>query len=156
MLQFAPEWITGKWCNYLDVGGPFPLPDITSSSFVDSLIDSVDRYIQLKSDYDQRSTKFLRFLTTHFAIETPNRKIQNWSDLAFLDFIKEIKKHLVTKGDEKLDKKQDLEWMDIFEENRNVLTSLQNGISDVNNEINEYVYKLYGFDDNEIAIIESE
>ena len=48
----------------------------------------------------------------------PYKKLQNWHELEFAEFIKELNKAIKKAGGEKLTKKDEMEWMELFEEKK--------------------------------------
>ncbi len=57
-------------------------------------------------------------------------------------------------GKDKLSKKEEMEWMEVFEDKKTEAQTLKSKIEKTNNEIDQMVYELYGLTVEEIAIIE--
>jgi hypothetical protein len=54
-----------------------------------------------------------------------------------------------------LTKKDEFEWLDLFEENKQKAQALQTKINQTAKEIDAMVYELYGLTAEEIAIVEN-
>jgi len=54
-----------------------------------------------------------------------------------------------------LTKKDEFEWLDLFEENKQKAQDLQTQINQTDKEIDAMVYELYGLTDEEIEIVEN-
>ena len=82
-----------------------------------------------------------------------NSVIENWSDLNFADFIYETNKIIKKNGQIQLTKKDEFEWMELFEENKKKALELKSQIDQTDKEIDRMVYELYGLTEEEIQII---
>lgn len=56
---------------------------------------------------------------------------------------------------EALTKKDEFEWMSLFEENKKKAQDLQSQIAQTEREIDQMVYELYGLTNEEIEIVEN-
>jgi uncharacterized Fe-S cluster-containing protein len=82
----------------------------------------------------------------------------------FSDFIKELNKAIKSTNKIRvaedlavlpaLTKKDEFEWMELFEENKKKTQELQTEIGRTEKEIDEMVYALYGLSESEIRIVE--
>ena len=54
----------------------------------------------------------------------------------------------------KLTKKDEMEWMELFEEKKAEAQTLKSEIDKTDKEIDQMVYELYGLTDEEIKIVE--
>ena len=54
-----------------------------------------------------------------------------------------------------MNKKDEFEWMELFEENKQKAVALQTQIANTEKEIDQKVYELYGLTEDEIAIVEN-
>ncbi|TVZ27635.1 TaqI restriction endonuclease [Gillisia sp. Hel_I_86] len=142
----------------------FPIPDLffLNEDFFSSLIDNVTN---ARLSLHLLRQKFLTFLSSKFRITKLSRKLQNWHELEFGEFIKELNKSIKAsnKVREKeglaavpeLTKKDEFEWMELFEENKKKAVALQQQITATDNEIDRLVYELYGLTEEEIKIVEN-
>jgi hypothetical protein len=108
--------------------------------------------------------KFQTYLQSQFQLEKLSQKLQNWHELVFGDFIKELNKAVKTSNKQRLKdnlqevpaltKKDEFEWLDLFEENKQKAQALQTQITQTDKEIDAMVYELYGLTEDEIKIVE--
>jgi len=99
--------------------------------------------------------KFLKYLQSQFSIETFSKKLQNWYELEFGDFIKEVNKVIKNVGGEKLTKMNEMEWMEVFETKKAEAQALKTEIDTTDKQIDQMVYELYGLTEEEIGIVEN-
>lgn len=109
--------------------------------------------------------KFQNYLKSQFQLQKLSKKLQNWHDLEFGDFIKELNKAIKTNNKLRikegleaiptLTKKDEFEWLELFEDNKQKAQELQNQISQTEKEIDAMVYELYGLTEDEISIVEN-
>ncbi|REE08342.1 N-6 DNA methylase [Winogradskyella pacifica] len=109
--------------------------------------------------------KFTNYLFQKFSLIKVSRKLENWQDLDFGTFIKELNKAIkatnklrIKEGKEvvaTLTKKDEFEWLDFFEDNKQKAQALQTQINQTDAAIDAMVYELYGLTDDEISIVEN-
>jgi type I restriction-modification system DNA methylase subunit len=125
-------------------------------------------------------TNFSSYLSSKYDLIKLPRKLENWHELEFGEFIKELNKAIKSTNktrakeaviilDEKeerhettpyeviqtLNKKDEFEWMELFEENKKKAQELQTQITATDKEIDQMVYELYWLTDDEIKIVEN-
>ncbi|MEQ3664135.1 DNA methyltransferase [Olleya sp.] len=115
--------------------------------------------------FDKLILQLQNYFTHTYSLNKLSKKLQNWHELEFGDFIKELNKAikannklLVKEGLEEtptLTKKDEFEWLDLFEDNKQKAQALQTQINQTDKEINAMVYELYGLTEDEIAIVEN-
>tara|TARA_R110002167_G_scaffold184099_1_gene384574 strand:+ start:385 stop:3537 length:3153 start_codon:yes stop_codon:yes gene_type:complete len=141
--------------NILD----FPISD-------KNLDDNLIKKLLIISDENEiLRIKFLKYLKQTFGIINLSRKLENWHELPFGDFIKELNKAIKATNKERakenlelvpeLSKKDEFEWMELFEENKKKAQELQTQIAVREKEIDQMVYELYGLTEEEIRIVEN-
>lgn len=113
---------------------------------VDSILDLNDRFLSL-------NRKFISYVISNLNLN-PNSKLEKWSEMTFLIFIKELNKSLKSNNGIQLSKKDEFEWMDLFEENKKKILELKSEIDKTDKEIDRMVYELYGLTEEEIQIVE--
>ncbi|RTY77954.1 class I SAM-dependent DNA methyltransferase [Flavobacterium sp. LS1P28] len=121
---------------------------IQVSELVESIILSTDEHFALRQ-------KLLKYLTSNFKITETSRKLQNWHELTFATFIIELNKAIKTRGQTPLTKKDEIEWMDLFEDYKKQAQTLKLQIESTDKEIDKMVYELYDLSEDEIGIVES-
>ena len=130
-----------------------PIPIAT---FVDQipLIEKADLMLNSNSALYEISQKFQRTIQRKFALIELPKKLQEWYKLTFADFIKELNKAIKGEKGVPLTKKDEFEWMDLFEENKKKVLELNAEIDKTDREIDQLVYELYGLSEEEIKIVE--
>jgi hypothetical protein len=134
-------------------------------------IDKADLVLQQNKGLQEFSNKFQKYLQVTLQIKKLTKKLQNWHTLEFGEFIKEVNKaiKLTNKANLKLadgegvntvyiptlTKKDEFEWLDLFEENKQKALDLKSKIDATDKEIDQMVYELYGLTEEEIEIVEN-
>jgi len=114
-------------------------------------IKKADLMLELNSKLQKVKQDFIKMLEL---IKTP-KKLQNFEELEFDDFIKEYKKAKKLKFDTKIEeRKLRTEWEDLFENDKKDALDLKSQIDRTNEEIDTMVYRLYGLSLDEIKIVE--
>ena len=101
------------------------------------------------------SNNFLKYIQSQFSFETFSKKLQNWYELDFAEFIKELNKAIKKSGGDKLSKMDEMEWMEVFETKKAEAQKLKSEIEKTDKIIDQMVYELYGLSKDEIEIIEA-
>ncbi len=128
-----------------------PLPDNYENSNLNTIVEMVLEY---NSELFNQNKKFIQFILSQVNI-TVTKKLQNWHELDFSDFIKELNKAIKKTGGAQLTKKDEFEWLEVFEENKEKAQTLQNQITQTEKEIDTMVYDLYELTPEEREIIEN-
>jgi hypothetical protein len=115
----------------------------------------VKNALQIGKIYSFSVGKFMSYLQAKFAIEKVSKKLQNWHELDFLDFIRELNKANKKGGGDKLTKIQEMDWMEVFETKKAEAQDLKAEIDHTDKEIDQMVYELYGLTQEEIEIVEN-
>jgi len=129
--------------------GKVPVIQISNSESHMTLVKQVDVIIKYRSELQTIISNLITHLQSKFDIEKLSKKLQNWYELAFKDFLKELKKAKV-----KLSLSEEAEWMQYFNEQKQKAQTLKAEIDKTDNEIDQMVYKLYGLTEEEIKIVE--
>tara|TARA_R110001592_G_scaffold325782_6_gene606396 strand:- start:29815 stop:33099 length:3285 start_codon:yes stop_codon:yes gene_type:complete len=140
--------------NYLK---PFPLPAITTKA--DKMIEMVDFQLKDNKALQVLSGHFTTYLQSQFVLGSLSKKLQNWYELDFGDFINELNKAIKKAGTStgsvsKLSKLQEMDWMEVFETKKAEAQTLKTQIDKTDQEIDQMVYELYGLTEEEIKIVE--
>lgn len=138
--------------------------EINNQSFVDLGFAMTE----VKNLLNKQLNGFLDFIKSSFSVINPSRKLESWHELSFADFIKELTKAIKKENRERkkaagegdyeeiptLTKKDEFEWMELFEAKKKEALKLQSQITATEKEIDEMVYELYGLSEEEIAVVE--
>jgi hypothetical protein len=130
-----------------------PIKDISLSA-QQPFIDKADSMLSLNKDLQTVSQKFATYFSADIKLEKLSTKLSNWYDLDFPDFIKELNKAIKIAKGTPLTKKDEFEWMELFEENKKNALALKAEIDRTDKEIDQMVYELYGLTEEEIGIVE--
>lgn len=140
---------------------PFIEPTNEIVLTVENLYDLVSEEIR---SFTTIQNKFLTYLFHQFKIIKFSRKLENWQDLDFGDFIKELNKAIKATNKQRdkdglppiatLTKTDEFEWLDLFEQNKKKAQDLQLQINTIEQQIDAMVYELYGLSEDEIKIVE--
>ena len=115
------------------------------------LAESISRQSRILEDL---RLKLINYINSKWHDIKLSRKLFGWFELDFSDFIKELNKGIkLTKGIP-LSKKDEFEWMELFEENKKKAIELKSYIEKTDKEIDQMVYALYELTEDEIKIVE--
>jgi type I restriction-modification system DNA methylase subunit len=141
----------------------FPIPFINDYQ-LKILSNCTDIILRNHKNLYSQQQKFELFFIENLQIQKISRKLENWHELKFGEFIKELNKAIKATNKVRtkeghspvpeLTKKDEFEWMELFEENKKKAVELQLEIEKTEKEIDKMVYELYGLTEEEIAIVE--
>jgi len=115
-------------------------------------IEKVDLIIKLTKILQETKQNF----TNELNLEKITRKLQNFEELDFEEFVKEYKKAKKLKFADKLEERNfKNEWKALFKNDSKIVLDLKSQINTTDKEIDKMVYELYGLNEDEIKIIES-
>lgn len=103
----------------------------------------------------KKSFSLSKYIESQYSIEKLPKKLQNWYELDFKDFIKELNKAIKKAGGEKLTKSDEMDWMQTFEDKKAEVLKIQSEIDTTDKEIDQMVYDLYELTPEEIQIVEN-
>ena len=129
-----------------------PIPEIKNESTLESKANTV---IELVNDFQILASRFQNYISSQFSLEKLTRKLDNWHELDFADFIKELNKAIKKAGGTPLTKKDEFEWLELFEDNKKKAQELQTQITQTEKTIDTMVYDLYGLTQEERNIVEN-
>ncbi|MBT3209832.1 MAG: N-6 DNA methylase [Bacteroidetes bacterium] len=118
------------------------------------VVDFGNEKLKQEPIFQNSQTKFGKYLKSQFQIEKLQKKLQNWHELDFGEFIKELNKAIKKVGGEKLSKMDEMEWIEVFETKKAEAQTLKAEIDKTDAEIDRMVYELYGLSEEEIKIVE--
>ena len=106
-------------------------------------------------DFQSITNKTSQYFSSQYNLEKLSTKLTNWFQLNFPVFIQELNKAIKTAKGTPLTKKDEFEWMELFEENKKQALELKSQIDQTDREIDRMVYELYGLTDEEIQNVEN-
>jgi hypothetical protein len=118
-------------------------------------IEKADLMLSLSKDLQSQSQKFSNYISSQYQVEKLSTKLSNWHELSFSEFIQELNKAIKAVKGIPLSKKDEFEWMELFEENKKKALELKSQIEQTDREIDRMVYDLYGLTEEEIQIVEN-
>ncbi|MBE7689419.1 Eco57I restriction-modification methylase domain-containing protein [Tenacibaculum piscium] len=170
LLNSKMGWfLITKYCTQIQNGcqliwkyfSKIPIPELSNNN----LNVSVEEILLSTEKIQKVNTNFQNYLKQKFQLEKLSKKLQNWHDLEFGDFIKELNKAIKSNNKELvknelpiipvLTKLDEMDWMDVFTVKKSEAQALQTQINQTDTEIDAMVYKLYNLTDAEIAIVEN-
>ena len=126
-----------------------PIPKWKNSDIQKKVISNVSFIVEENKNIVTRSLSFQKLLKNKYSIEKLSRKVQNWYAYDFGIFLKELKKYKII-----LSLKEEAEWMEYFNNEKEKIQNINIEIEKLDNEIDQMVYELYGLTDDEIKIVE--
>ena len=132
----------------------FPIVRI-ESGIQNQLSELGKKMQELNVSFQKSSRLFLDYFMVDIDLEKPSKKLQNWFDLEFNEFLSELNKALKKQSREKLSKMEELEWMEVFQAKKQIVQDLRFEIDKTDLEIDQMVYELYGLTSEEILIVEN-
>jgi len=139
-----------------------PIPEFQNEEF---FIEASERIINYVNELQNLESRFQNYFKGALQLHRLQRKLETWYNLNFPSFIKELNKAIKTSNKLRADdsvnsvpalsKKDEFEWMELFEENKKRAQELQTQIAQTEKEINQMVYELYGLTEEEIKIVEN-
>ena len=118
-------------------------------------IEKANQILKLNIDFQKINQKFSSYFSKQYQIEKLTGKLEKWYELDFADFTKELNKAIKILKGTPLTKKDEFEWIDLFEENKQKALSLKAEIDKTDKEIDQMVYALYELTEEEIKIVEN-
>jgi len=118
------------------------------------MISLVNEVIKLTLNESETLLKFNKYVEQTLNIIL-TRKLQNWHELDFAVFIKELNKAIKNASGTPLTKKDEFEWLELFEDNKQKAQELQTQITQTEKIIDTMVYDLYGLTEEEREIVEN-
>ena len=148
-------WLVSKYCTAIQNGfqliwkyfGQIPIPNLagTELSAIAEEMLSLNKYLQ------ETSQRFKRTMQRKFELAELPGKLQEWYQLSYADFIKELGKKKI-----KLSLAQEAEWEEYFVQEAKRAQELKATIDATDKAIDQMVYELYGLTQDEIKIVEGE
>ena len=96
---------------------------------------------------------YAKYIESNYLLIVITRLLQNWYELEFGEFIKELNKAIKKVGEEKLSKMDEMDWMEVFETKKAEVQKLKAEVDKTDVEIDQMVYELYAFSEEQIKIV---
>ena len=127
----------------------FPVPQANEVQTATLAIYATNR-TQLTAHLQTLCSKFSRNIQREYNLEKLSAKLENWFQITFNEFLKELEKSKV-----QLTLSQKAEWEDYFIQESKKALDIKHQIDTTDKEIDQMVYQLYGFTEEEIKIVEN-
>ncbi|RLA07742.1 MAG: hypothetical protein DRQ51_05150 [Gammaproteobacteria bacterium] len=128
-----------------------PMPTITQQQ-KEPFIQKADTMLELNKKLSSVKQKFIKDLE----LEKVPKKLKNFENLNFDEFINEYARAHKIKFNSKLEQRKLADqWQELFEQDKKTTCELQEQINQTDQEIDQMVYKLYKLTDDEIKTIEN-
>ncbi len=112
-------------------------------------IEKAEQMLSLSKDFQEILSRFQRTLQRKFNLDSLPKKLENWYELSFTEFVKELAKKKI-----KLSLSEEAEWEDYFLQEQQKAVAIKNEIVATDKAIDKMVYELYGLSEEEIKIVE--
>jgi hypothetical protein len=129
-----------------------PIPKYKSAIDVD-LKKTTESNLYAISKFQKETNSFQTYLQQNIELEKLSTKLQNWHELEFGDFIKELNKAIKKTGGATLSKMDEMDWMEVFETKKAEAQAFKAEIDKTDRKIDQMVYELYGLTEDEIKIV---
>ncbi len=150
--SFIKRWIKSTFNKLLEIKinqlKQIPIPQISLEQ-QKPFIDNADLMLKLNKELNQKKDEFLEVLKKEFKLEKISNNLDEFYNLEFIDFLKEIEKE---SGKIKIDKQ--LELKSPFEKYKKSLCEIKTKVNKIDGEIDQLVYKLYQLTPEEIKIVD--
>ncbi|MDM8558980.1 TaqI-like C-terminal specificity domain-containing protein, partial [Candidatus Parabeggiatoa sp. HSG14] len=143
---------TTRWINIYVKEFPIYKASIKKQLLLDKLESIISKKLLILNSV---SNSFSKYVQSQISIDKLSRKLQNWYELEFGDFIKELNKAIKKSKGTKLSKSDEMEWMELFEDKKAQAQGLKEQINQTDKEIDKMVYELYELTAEEIEIVEN-
>lgn len=152
LMKDAPKTGTGDLLISVQAIEPIKIPQISNEL---PFNDIADKMLDLNKNSQYKINSFLKYIKSQFSLDKLSKKLQNWHELEFGEFIIELNKAIKKTDGVKLKKIDELEWMEVFETKKAEAQKLKAEIDKTDKEIDVMVYQLYDLTKEEIKIVEN-
>jgi hypothetical protein len=129
-----------------------PIPTVETKKVFN---EKTNLMIELTSKIQNVGNSFTKYFQSQLQLEKLPKKLQNWHELDFGEFIKELNKAIKKVGGTPLTKIQEMDWMEVFDTKKAEAVNLKAEIDKTDKEIDRMVYELYDLTEDEIRIVEN-
>ena len=124
-----------------------PIPEILLHN-QQPFIEKADKMLTLNKELHELTDKFIHRIQDNLKIQKLTKKLENFYELDFKDFLTELKKQKVS-----LSLSQQDEREPYFKEYKEKILALKGEIERVDGEIDEMVFDLYGLNEEEARVV---
>ncbi|SHI95205.1 Eco57I restriction-modification methylase domain-containing protein [Algibacter luteus] len=124
-----------------------PFRQITDVSQTKVLVENANKY---RLEVETLANNFSTLLKSKFELEKISRKLQNWYQLEFKDFLKELKRLKIS-----IAISEEAEWLQYFNQEKDKIVELESLILRNDNEMDKIVYELYELTKEEIELVKN-
>lgn len=130
------------------------------NSIKEVLIELAKSMLTQTENLKKGINEIVSFLSSKFKISGLSKKLYNWNEIEFSEFLKELEKARKKSSKEneteysKLTLSEEAEWMQYFSEQKQKVEELKTEIEKTDTKIDQKVYELYGLTEEEINIVE--
>jgi len=125
-----------------------PIPEISLKD-QQPFVEKTDKMLSLNKNLHELTNKFLSTIQNNFKLEKITKKLENFYEWDFKDFLDELKKQkvvmLLTQQDER---------DPYFKEHKEKVLAVKGEIEKTDKEIDEMVFDLYGLSEEERRVVE--
>ena len=125
-----------------------PIPAISENQ-ANELTNLTDELISKTAEKQKIQAKLSKLLLSKYQGLRLTKKLENWFDLNFVEFKKELLKQKI-----QLSLSDESEWIEYFEEQIKNYKTRSTAISTMERQVDKLVYEIYGLTDEEIKIVE--
>ena len=126
-----------------------PIKDI-SKEYQAPFVKKVNTILECNKHFSDIANKFVRYLITSYHPKKVTSKLKEFYNTEFGDFILELRKQKVI-----ISKKDEYEFMEIFESEKSKALQIKTQIDQTDLEIDQMVYRLFGLSDEDIKTVEN-
>ncbi|KFM21489.1 Modification methylase BstVI protein [Marine Group I thaumarchaeote SCGC AAA799-B03] len=129
---------------------PFSIPPSPSDKIEKEIVSLVNQNLEFHKEFYEQHQTFLNLLKYNLKIEKFSKNLEVFYNLEFNDLLEELEK----KYKIKISISDQTDWLNQFKLFKNKLIEIQTKIELCDDKINQIVYSLYGFNEEEIQVIE--
>ncbi|MCL4386460.1 MAG: N-6 DNA methylase [Cyanobacteria bacterium] len=148
LQSFAPSKQGGYYTYSSTILNKVPIVK-TNEAIQKAIISNVKNLISFNKNLNEMLSTYLEILKVEFKNIKINKKIESFKKLNFIEFIDEIEKQKIQIQIEQKEKLYN--W---FKAKVGLIQDLENKIKNMDDEINELIYRIYNLTEDEIKIVE--
>jgi TaqI-like C-terminal specificity domain/N-6 DNA Methylase len=115
------------------------------------IIEKVKIMLAQTTALKNTSNQFLKLCESNLGIAKRTVTLTHWYELSFKDFLKEVQKQKVV-----INLKDQIEWQEMFDNQKEKVTTINTILKDTTKAINKIIYELYELTKEDIQIIDNQ